>query len=409
MTSCSILHTSVRPSVRPSIRIKKVSTRTVDTTGAGGDAHVSSLLFFSLVYYSQATGEAEETAVVYANPAGGDCLVVADALEVAIEDLASFEGTDGVTVSAAVDGLEDESCVWRVTFDGASGNVDQLAVKVQGGGNTGGAAVGFHGDDAVAVRTLRDGTVDAIKYELEKLSTVGVVTVTPHNYSSSKPLGLNPAGGCTWRVTFETNTGAAADGGKLTPLTVAVPMGNGSASDFAQFAYGFPARSDAVAICNDTALCIDGTSTSLGGQFTVGFRGQRSLYMPNDVSARGLKTGLEAMPTVGRVDVARRGPDENFGFTWSVTFLTELGDVPPLDVDDAALTGTVPTGRSSEQLRGIFPPFDSLDPAVSFFHHGLFLCKYLIDHHIFCCILTCSCRTALPWAARHSHLWTTLA
>lgn len=84
--------------------------------------------------------------------------------------------------------------------------------------------------------------------------------------------------------------------------------------------------------------------------------------MDHDVSARGLKEALEATPTVGRVDVARAGPDENGGFTWAVTFLTELGDLPPLRVDAAALSGTAPYGQVAERDAGVFPPFDSLDP-----------------------------------------------
>ena len=43
--------------------------------------------------------------------------------------------------------------------------------------------------------------MDAIKYELEKLATVGTVTVTPSNATAS--------GGCTWRITFETSSQSA--------------------------------------------------------------------------------------------------------------------------------------------------------------------------------------------------------
>ena len=46
-----------------------------------------------------------------------------------------------------------------------------------------------------------------------------------------------------------------------------------------------------------------------------------------------------------------------------MTFLTELGDLPPLVFDAAALTGTAPLGRVAEHDAGVFPPFDSLDPS----------------------------------------------
>ena len=78
---------------------------------------------------------------------------------------------------------------------------------------------------------------------------------------------------------------------------------------------------------------------------------------------RLVHSALESLSTVGTVDVVRAGPDENSGYTWSVTFLTELGDVEALIVDDLDLLGTVATGEVSEFLPGITPPFDSLDPA----------------------------------------------
>jgi len=191
----------------------------------------------------------------------------------------------------------------RVTFDDQSGNVDQMAVKVQGGANTGAAATGFWGDDTVTVTTVRDGTVDAIKYELEKLTTVGTVSVSNGNATAQ--------GGCTWRVTFETNTGLLSDGGALTPLAVASLQGNGSAGVFGSSATAWPDATDSIAICADAAQCVSGTSVQLGGQWTAQFRGHRTLYMDHDVTARGVKEAFESLPTVGRVDVTRAGPDEN--------------------------------------------------------------------------------------------------
>ena len=70
--------------------MQQVRVATVDTFGAGGDDHVSSLLYFSLVYYSQ-DGTAEETGPVYANPAGGDCARGAAAIEAALEALDALE------------------------------------------------------------------------------------------------------------------------------------------------------------------------------------------------------------------------------------------------------------------------------------------------------------------------------
>lgn len=245
--------------------VQTITTSTVDTFGAGGDDHVSSLLYFSLVFYTQ-DGAAEETAAVFANPKGGDCSVGAAAIETVLLQLDALEEVS-VGYSAPVD---DESCAWKVTFNDQSGNLDQMAVKVQGGANVGASSSGFWGDDVISVATERDGTVDAIKYELEKLATVGTVTVTPANATAS--------GGCTWRVTFETNTGTALDGGALTSLTVAALQGNGSHGNFEPTVRAWPDATDVVSIChNASAACLAGSSVQLGGQWAAQFRGHRTL------------------------------------------------------------------------------------------------------------------------------------
>jgi hypothetical protein len=331
--------------------VQQIKTSTVDTYGAGGDDHVSSSLYFSLIFYTQ-DGDAQETSPIYANPEGGDCEVVATSIETELENL---ENLEEVTVTWS-DTLDDESCTWRVTFDDQSGNLEPMALKVQGGANIGAAANGFWGDDTISLTTIRDGTVDAIKYELEQLTTIGTVTVDAGSYNGTA------TGGCVWRVTFESNTGTLEDNGALTPLTVASIAANGSAGAFGQTVTAWPDATDSISICADPSQCVNGTSVQLGGQFTLSFRGYRTLYMDHDVSARGMKEALESLPTIERVDVSRVGPDENEGYTWAVTFLTELGDVPPLYVDTQALTGTAPWSRTYERDIGVFPPFDSLDP-----------------------------------------------
>lgn len=53
-----------------------------------------------------------------------------------------------------------------------------------------------------------------------------------------------------------------------------------------------------------------GTSIGLGGDFAVSLDGARSQYLPSNVSARDLKLALEALDTVGTVDVERYDGDE---------------------------------------------------------------------------------------------------
>ena len=95
----------------------------------------------------------------------------------------------------------------------------------------------------------------------------------------------------------------------------------------------------------------NGTSVAMGGDFALSFNGQRTGYMEYEATALTVKTALESLSTIGSVDVTRAGPDENSGFTWTVTFLTELGDVESIIIDDADLTGTVPTGSVEEYTK----------------------------------------------------------
>ena len=52
-----------------------------------------------------------------------------------------------------------------------------------------------------------------------------------------------------------------------------------------------------------------GTSIDLGGDFALSLGGSRSQYLPSDASARDVKLALEALDTVGTVDVERNDGD----------------------------------------------------------------------------------------------------
>lgn len=62
-----------------------------------------------------------------------------------------------------------------------------------------------------------------------------------------------------------------------------------------------------------------GDPTPLGGSFTVKFGAHVSRDLPYDASADGLKAALEALPTVGRVNVEKTVLD-NGRSEWLVTF-----------------------------------------------------------------------------------------
>lgn len=50
------------------------------------------------------------------------------------------------------------------------------------------------------------------------------------------------------------------------------------------------------------------------------------------------------------------------GYTWIVTFNTDLGDVASLTADIMSMTGTAPVLAVSENVKGVAPSFASLDP-----------------------------------------------
>jgi len=171
------------------------------------------------------------------------------------------------------------------------------------------------------------GESSDVEAELERLATViGDLTVECQT---------NGAFGLKWTITFETNAGdlplLTADDSELTPADATIT------------------------ITTDR----DGTSLALGGTFALEFDGQRSGYLDYDASAQEFRDALQALSTVGTVEVARLGPDENSGYTWRVTFQTDLGDNPAIAVDDSTLTGSFARGLTTESLKGIGPPFNS--------------------------------------------------
>jgi hypothetical protein len=305
--------------------VQTITTSTKDTTLSGGDSDVAQYLVFRLKYVDEVTNW------ISANPnANGDCSVAAVSIETQLENMTYF---DDVFVTAVSTGIS-QGCVWTVDFISTIGDLQQLTVQSMNTvtGSTGSIGVFSNaGDDTVTTATITDGVKDAIKAQLELLDTIGTVTVTASD--------MSPAGECTWTVTFDTNAGEQ-------PLLQA-----------------FTSESTHPDITVSTAQVQASTSEVLGGFYALSFRNKRTVYIPYDSSARQVESALEALDTIGDVTVERSLMDENGGFTWTVTFLTELGDVPDMVLDGLDLTGTVATGTVAVERVGVMPPFDSLDPA----------------------------------------------
>ena len=196
------------------------------------------------------------------------------------------------------------------------------------------------------------GDINLIHSELSMLTNTGIVTVSAENES---PDAFNQ---CSWRVTFESKAG------NIPPLQV-VASGSTSFSTSANLDGG-----DVISIQDDY---VQGTSMPIFGDFTLEIDGQRTPYLPFDVTANEMRAALSGLGSIGDVHVDRVGPDVNSCFVWLVRFLEDIGDMELFVADPADLKGTAPSVDISEVTTGISPTFDGpdygskiiIDPSIS--------------------------------------------
>jgi len=97
------------------------------------------------------------------------------------------------------------------------------------------------------------------------------------------------------------------------------------------------------------------TCTATSGTFQLTFRGQTTASIAYDASASGVETALEALSTVGDVDVtfgAGAVACDGTGVAIAVTFKTELGDVSTISYVITALQGGAGTITVAETQKG---------------------------------------------------------
>jgi hypothetical protein len=196
--------------------------------------------------------------------------------------------------------------------------------------------------DTIAITQPNDfkGNVNLIQSELSKLSSIGVVTVSPQ---SPVPDG---SGQCVWEVTFESKAGNV-------PSIEVAKSGTNSFSTSATMNSG-----DRIVVTDDT---VRGTSIPVSGDFRLEFDGKVTGYMPYNASPEEMTAALDALDNIGHVLVTRTGPDVNRCYTWDVTFISDLGPLPLLVPDDLDLRGTVASMSVAKATVGALPPFDGPD------------------------------------------------
>jgi len=261
--------------------IQVITTETKDsTTSNNGDDEISMYLQFRLKYGKEVTNW------IPARPDFADTTCASTAARITTE-LQMLKVFDIVNVNSSMLSNSRHTCRWTVSFVSSIGNLNQLEVQAYNSfsystGMFGPASIA--GDDTVKVRTATDGVKNAIKAALELLDNVGQVTVTPEDQNQGA------LGACGWRVTFDTNAGDL----DLMKVSISNPSGDNTTVGTS------PASSSTLHghVNVDITEYVKGTSSIIGGNFALTFRGARTMYIPYDASAALLEEQLEILDTI---------------------------------------------------------------------------------------------------------------
>jgi len=284
--------------------------------------------------------------------------------------------------------------VQTITTSATSGisEVQRVRVGADQAGVNGFFTLSFNGQqtDLISVTAPAEGD-DSVKEKLERLSTVGTVSVS-RDYSRKVLQGVLVSAlnnGKTITATkgslsslsvgdriWVANEQLTVNATGTTSITVHPPFsGNGHAVSnlyLYKDAYGYQWDITFSSLIGDqpalvaspadnwagTNPTLDVTTitqglAALSGTFRVGYDGERTAPLPYDISEADLRQRLRALRTLGDVNITRTA--NHNGFNWRVTFVTQLGDVPMLDIDDSQLMGPNAKAVATEATRGQLP------------------------------------------------------
>ena len=229
---------------------------------------------------------------------------------------AALETLDGLT-SIAVSG---SSPMWMITFMEPVGDVVLLTLndsaldcpsspcgdveEIQQGSSPVSGSFVMAYQEAHTGSIPFDASADALRAALEQLSTVDRVNV-------ERELLVN---GFRWTISFLRNAG------NLPNLNA------------------YPIRQEIQIV-----EVQGGSPTPIDGSFMLSFHGERTGSLPFDATTSQVEAALEALGSVGRVDVRRDGPltGGHGRYRWQITFLDpSLGNVELLVAHTDALEGT---------------------------------------------------------------------
>ncbi|GAB9464893.1 hypothetical protein Gpo141_00002316 [Globisporangium polare] len=117
------------------------------------------------------------------------------------------------------------------------------------------------------------------------------------------------------------------------------------------------------------SISTQAAADDLDGTFAVNFRNSFAqspgAVINFDDTALDVQVKLQNLPTVGRLNVTRMDNAGTFGVTWTVSFLSNTGDLPLFTVDSTLLTGTNAAVVVNEVVKGVEVPFEAIVDGLS--------------------------------------------
>ena len=319
--------------------------------------------------------------------------------------------TVGNSNGDAVDGYqvewysaENAHCVQKLTTASIDGIVEVQKVRTSADTQSlnGYFTLTFGGEttELISVTEAADGP-NSFEVKLSKLSTIGTISVA-RDYSWDLVTGVTAAinggntantitaTGCTsndcnnefnlnqiikvGEETFKISniagtsiTLTAVDGSSLNLMGATV-----TAANIYTWAYGYEWTITYTSHVGDQPLIVatgadnwsgvnptiqaytlvDGEAP-ISGTFSLSYGGESTVPLIHDASATDVKNALQALSTIGTVDVNRFV--SNNGHDYLITFLTELGPLSLVEVDDSELTGPSAKGQVNTLVNGVSP------------------------------------------------------
>ena len=295
-------------------------------------------------------GAAEVTAVPVAHDA--DALHMKQALEL-------LPNVGFVDVSKTISGA-DATATWTVTFKSLLGDLPQMTTSTEawssGVGGASNVVTVQHG--MTEIQTVTTAAEDAFEFERQTITTsadasqaiTGTFTLT-YNNAATGNLEKDASA-----AAVEAALEALPDIADVDVSRVAAPGGATVTDDYVWTVTFIDPVGDALALVATPTLGGTGAAVSvyeakkgyapLGGTYILSYMGETTDNIAFAASAKEVKTRLEALATIGTVDVQREARGN--GHRWTVTFLSNLGNLPMIGAAKVAEETQVVTIRGGD-------------------------------------------------------------